>query len=846
MGSGGSVASGVNTKQGEPVSPRWQEAKTGRRRRALTVPHRDFDAQASTRGRSSTDAKLAFKSRFAGKCFRCLASDHRIAHCRDPLRCILCKRSGHSSRTCPSARPRIIPEHLRARLTFPPESIHSRIVFPPLQPSTCPVTRDLVPRKVHKEEKKAMEYEYVPGRAPQHPARRCINLMSTETMYREATRLRAHAVIISVPLEARRATAQVVKHALAAQLRLSYQVSVTRYNATEYVADFEAPPEKERAVGLELLNVGGALCPIRPWLSAGSGQEVQWWYHVKVVLEHVPLEAWNEEGVKLILGDSCIFDRFDRKTEARETSRFLGCWVWMHDPDDLPLAMEYIVFAARAGRAVEIAGLPTATRLPASPPTGMVGDKVILVHLAGYEDWTPRSPVASSRTSSEHGSSAPTVVPFVWSEGVPDDRQGQGRQTRLVTCRAPTAQHAPRHEDSDDDDDLREPPRRNNVPRSSRARGFFPNCASERAVRVRSRTPPSYRRKDAGLCRAVDGAGLRLDGDYYSEEDGAGRGRRLSRSPSAVTRRRDTVQHRSEDWERRRSRSPVRPSQAWRDPLLDTFRCNDGDVQSRSSSFSAGEDPMVHELRCSQATPGLCYSPPRSPNAPVRSPEYRPVSTLWRPVRGANEVVFGPGVQLQGTEGEMDPTADISDQVTRMEIDGADQANMQGPGCGEGSVSDGEGPGGQGLRTPGMRRAVRTAKQTADLGPMGTYDTFVAGMFRAVPAPLLPAPVPVPSSDRGRRGANAPCRSSSRLAAQASPYPVAERAHHKLMKDLSFLNSRPPTAPDAAVTTYIDMYGGDLPVEAVRQLRAATRLGDEELTKTLAAVAVEAGLEAKA
>jgi hypothetical protein len=66
------------------------------------------------------------------------------------------------------------------------------------------------------------------------------------------------------------------------------------------------------------------------------------------------------------------------------------------------------------------------------------------------------------------------------------------------------------------------------------------------------------------------------------------------------------------------------------------------------------------------------------------------------------------------------------------------------------------------------------------------------------------------------------------------------------MKDLSFLNSRPPAAPDAAVTAYIDMYGGDLPVEAVRQLRAATRLGDEELTKTLVAVAVEAGLEAKA
>ena len=43
-----------------------------------------------------------------------------------------------------------------------------------------------------------------------------------------------------------------------------------------------------------------------------------WWYHVKVTLENVPLEAWNEDGVKVILGDACIFDKLDSHMTSRE------------------------------------------------------------------------------------------------------------------------------------------------------------------------------------------------------------------------------------------------------------------------------------------------------------------------------------------------------------------------------------------------------------------------------------------------------------------------------------------------------------------------------------------------
>jgi hypothetical protein len=61
------------------------------------------------------------------------------------------------------------------------------------------------------------------------------------------------------------------------------------------------------------------------------------------------------------------------------------------------------------------------------------------------------------------------------------------------------------------------------------------------------------------------------------------------------------------------------------------------------------------------------------------------------------------------------------------------------------------------------------------------------------------------------------------------------------MRELAFINSK-SAAPDATVMTYIDMYGEDLPEDAVQAIRAATRLGNKELSKVLVAIASESGV----
>jgi len=98
------------------MSPDWQCTKTGRRhRRDLRVasgpmpkPKRTLEA-----------GREAFFKRFVGRCFRCLASDHLVANCRDHVRCFACNGVGHFSRSCPATRPRAISSELRARLAFP-------------------------------------------------------------------------------------------------------------------------------------------------------------------------------------------------------------------------------------------------------------------------------------------------------------------------------------------------------------------------------------------------------------------------------------------------------------------------------------------------------------------------------------------------------------------------------------------------------------------------------------------------------------------------------------------------------------------------------------------------------
>lgn len=201
----------------------------------------------------------------------------------------------------------------------------------------------------------------------------------------------------------------------------------------------------------------------------------------------------------------------------------------MDDPDDLPRAVELSLFAPGAGRALDVGGYPP-TRIPPSPPVGNTGEDVVIVHLAGYEDWRPRSPEGgSSSTSSETASSGPPAwIPFTWTPGAVDGQRpsaaGSLRPSaagilRAAGCRPPVPPQNRRDRDPEDDNGG---PRQGEL-RSCRVRQLFPGCSSGRSVRIRTQSPSSYQRSGNGAA------------------DAWARGRTLERSPPRATALREPV-----------------------------------------------------------------------------------------------------------------------------------------------------------------------------------------------------------------------------------------------------------------------------------------------------------------
>ena len=52
-------------------------------------------------------------------CFRCLAADHQVRDCRDPVRCRGCGRVGHRRSGCPMPIARVLTPHPRRRSPIP-------------------------------------------------------------------------------------------------------------------------------------------------------------------------------------------------------------------------------------------------------------------------------------------------------------------------------------------------------------------------------------------------------------------------------------------------------------------------------------------------------------------------------------------------------------------------------------------------------------------------------------------------------------------------------------------------------------------------------------------------------
>ncbi|KAF8705744.1 hypothetical protein HU200_030946 [Digitaria exilis] len=266
---------GVFTRLSAPIaavekklSPIWVEVKYKHRKSKADIPLQDASFKSRDgrphAGDTPGDKLPAYKEAFVGRCFRCLASDHRLSQCRDPPRCLACRRSGHFARDCPERRRRSLHSRLsfpprkpvHSRLTFPPPNIHNRLSFPPLSyTSVLPLVRH--------QHSPADPMEYIPGLPDQRPERSATMVVASDSITRESNRLSSHAVLITAEQGGYRPSVTEVVYGLSQQLRLPrYNIKVSRHRPEDFLADFDFAPQCDRAVAAGQIVIGGTTLSI--------------------------------------------------------------------------------------------------------------------------------------------------------------------------------------------------------------------------------------------------------------------------------------------------------------------------------------------------------------------------------------------------------------------------------------------------------------------------------------------------------------------------------------------------------------------------------------------------------
>jgi hypothetical protein len=177
--------------------------------------------------------------------FPFLATDHQVARCHEPSRCINCLGHGHFTRHCKSP-PALLPwisvhsrlsfakSGIHSRLTFPPGSIHSRITFLELSYTASAS----LPTK----ESMATDDGYVVGIPRQRPSHGQVAVVATGAMTANFQRLRRKAVLLSTHDTASRERTTDVAYELHRQLQIPHwNISISPHRPEIFLARFDYP-----------------------------------------------------------------------------------------------------------------------------------------------------------------------------------------------------------------------------------------------------------------------------------------------------------------------------------------------------------------------------------------------------------------------------------------------------------------------------------------------------------------------------------------------------------------------------------------------------------------------------
>ncbi|CAO2142374.1 unnamed protein product [Urochloa humidicola] len=260
------------------------------------------------------------RTKAVGRCFNCLARDHRIVECRDPPRCVLCSRSGHKARFCPSRRgPNTAPTSsspFSALGIGKAPSASAFYVASKQAGGASSAARVPCPSSM----------DFIPGDAERRPDR-VVACAARSAAVREAEQdLLLHG-LIAVQLDSRaQLTCEAVLRDVLHQLNIPESaLRVSRISTAKFLLRFDRLEFRNMALARRGLSASHTTLHLMAWnRQACASTSSKLPYRARICLEGVPDHAHQVETVLHLLPKQSFAERIDL-TRVKEDE--WGCFI---------------------------------------------------------------------------------------------------------------------------------------------------------------------------------------------------------------------------------------------------------------------------------------------------------------------------------------------------------------------------------------------------------------------------------------------------------------------------------------------------------------------------------------
>ena len=366
------------------------KAKYWWRRRPLSTRH---DGLQST-NRPSIPLHL-FNTRTTGRCFRCLAPNHRSSDCRNPVRCFGCRHYGHRLRDCKPPR--------GDRAAAPTSMQPVRSAGSQQRAQAASVTMVVL------------------GDPCTRPDEETCIIPTSFDIEQEAKEWESTALVpwaFSLP---QGAGVRQVEETILYELRLKRgEVTVSQHSPEAFLIKFEQQKHCEAAHRRRCIKRNGVVLCLRPYRSLEHAIGAHFFYRVRICLEGVPRHAWLPDVVERLVGRSCSMQYIETDLLHPSDTRSINLWAWTRNPCKIPKRIGLIFTNRAVGDASS--SWQVMDELPSKWQFGTAFQ--VLVHLDSMEDYTTApSPLIGTAIPQF----TPARHPFIWYWGKADGEPGPDR-----------------------------------------------------------------------------------------------------------------------------------------------------------------------------------------------------------------------------------------------------------------------------------------------------------------------------------------------------------------------------------------------------------------------------------